>query len=277
MQNLSNNETSIRRKKASNNYKAPEILKGGKYNIKSYLWNLGIIFYVLFFKKYPYDGSNIKKILENMQLGEEKLEEKDDEYLDDLISKLLKEDPNKRMKWNEYFNHSFFKRHQKMDFWSKYKDKEKISNTRYTTIYKVLEMKSLEYRAIKVYDKKLIREDFKFAQLGYSVKEKIDIYIEGFYNEINHMKMLCEEGNINTVKIIDSDETEDEVRIVMELCDENLLDFFSHKKEKFSFEEIYDFLNQINNTLKIMSQKKLVHRDLNLQNILIKYTNKEKS
>ena len=277
MQNLSNSETSIRRKKTSNNYKAPEILKGGNYNIKSDLWNLGIILYVLFFKKYPFDGSNIKEILENIQLGEEKLEETNDENLDDLISKLLKENPKERMEWNEYFNHAFFKRHQKMDFWSKYKDKEKISNTRYATIYKVLEMKSLEYRAIKVYDKKLLREDFKLALMGGSGKEKIDSYIEGFYNEINHMKMLCEEGNINTVKIIDSDETEDEVRIVMELCDENLLDFFSHKKENFNFEEIYDFLNQINNTLKIMSQKKLVHRALNLQNILVKYTNKEKS
>ena len=274
IQNLSNNETSIRRKKTNNNYKAPEILKGGKYNIKTDLWNLGIILYVLFFKEYPYVGDNINEIIGQIKFGEENLKDTGDSNLDDLIEQLLKENANERINWNEYFNHPYFKSHQNIDFWSKYKDKERIWNTRYASIYKVLEKKSLENRAIKVYEKKSIRDDY---QIGGSGKAKIEAYIEGFYNEINYMKMICEEGNINTVKIMDSDETDDEVCIVMECCDENLLDFFSHRKDNFTSEEIYDFLNQINNTLKIMSQKKLIHRALNLQNILLKYTNKDKT
>ena len=276
MQNLSNSETTIINK-SSNNCNAPEILKGGKYNIKTDLWNLGVILYVLFFKKYPFNGDNINEILEHIKFGEEYLKETEDVNLDDLIRQLLKENADERMNWNEYFNHPYFKNHQKINFWNKYKGKDKICNTRYATIYKVLEMKSLENRAIKVYDKKLIRDDFRKTEIGGFGKSKIETYIEGFYNEINHMKMLCEEGNINTVKILDSDETNEEVCIVMECGDENLLDFFSHRKDNFTTEEIYDFLNQINNTLKIMFQKKLIHRALNLQNILLKYTNKEKS
>ena len=32
-----------------------------------------------------------------------------DANLDDLICKLLEKKPNKRITWDEYFNHSFFK------------------------------------------------------------------------------------------------------------------------------------------------------------------------
>ena len=63
----------------------------------------------------------------------------------------------------------------------------------------------------------------------------------------------------------------------MELCDDNLMDFLIKKKSAFNSMEIYDILNQLNNTFKLMVEKKLVHRDLKLENILVKYENKEKT
>ena len=33
----------------------------------------------------------------------------DDQILNDLISRLVVADPDKRISWNEYFNHQFFK------------------------------------------------------------------------------------------------------------------------------------------------------------------------
>ena len=43
-----------------------------------------------------------------MQHQEKKLKKTNDEKLDDLINGLLEEYPNKRMSWEQYFNHPFF-------------------------------------------------------------------------------------------------------------------------------------------------------------------------
>ena len=69
---------------------------------------MGIIIYVLFFNKYPYQGENKYEILDQISLGEEILEKTGNSALDDLIRKLLIEEPEKRLTWEEYFNHSYF-------------------------------------------------------------------------------------------------------------------------------------------------------------------------
>ena len=66
----------------------------------------------------------------------------------------------------------------------------------------------------------------------------------------------------------------------MELCDNNLQHLLNQrKKEKkkgFNYKEIYDIMKQLNKTFRIMKEKKIIHRDLKLENILIKYIDKEK-
>ena len=107
------------------------------------------------------------------------------------------------------------------------------------------------------------------------------MYINKLFNEIENMKLI--EGknkeNINTVKLYEYFNTEKDFCIVMDLCDINLFQILSNKKsnEGFSEDEIYKILNQLNNTFKIMNENKLVHRDLKLQNILLKYKDKEKT
>ena len=85
--------------------------------------------------------------------------------------------------------------------------------------------------------------------------------------------------NINTVKFYEYFHTENEFCIVMELCDENLLQKLSRKEANkgFNIDEIYNILNQLNNSFRIMKENNIIHRDLKLQNILVKYTNKEKT
>ena len=67
----------------------------------------------------------------------------------------------------------------------------------------------------------------------------------------------------------------------MELCDKNLSTLLSEKiknnKEKpFTLEEIFEITKQLNNGFKIMKENKIIHRDLKLENILIKYNDKLK-
>ena len=257
------------------NYNAPEILKGEQYDDKSVLWNLGIIIYVLFFNDFPYKGNNEKEILDKIKNGEENLKKTGISDLDDLIRNLLVEDPEKRMNWKNYFEHPFFKE----EFLNFYEIIQKIGETRYAVVYKVKEKKSSEIRAIKVFDKRKIISNLRRKYFREPTDEEIEPYINSFFNEKNHMEIV--EGknkeNNNTVKLYEYFDNKDEFAIVMELCDDNLLSSLAKRNEPFNQLEIYDILNQLNNSFKIMSQNQLVHRDINLENILVKYENEEKT
>ena len=88
---------------------SPEVLKNqiNLISSKSDIWSLGIIIYYLYFKEYPYNGREyniIKQIEEN-----KKLKSTNNKELDDLIQQMLNPNINKRISWNNYFQHSFFK------------------------------------------------------------------------------------------------------------------------------------------------------------------------
>ena len=92
------------------NYIAPEILKRENYNEECDLWSLGIIIYVLLFRKNPFAGDNEYEILEKVKNEGKLMEKTNNQDLDDLIQSLLIEDPKNRLTWNQYFNHPFFRR-----------------------------------------------------------------------------------------------------------------------------------------------------------------------
>ena len=82
---------------------APEIFSNKVYNNKCDLWSIGCIIYFMKFQKYPFSGKN--QILK----GEYNLPEIKIKRMEDLIKKLLIADPNKRISWEDYFNHDYFK------------------------------------------------------------------------------------------------------------------------------------------------------------------------
>ena len=112
---ISKKETQFSKVRTKNmgtkDYMAPEVidLKGGNnYDYKCDLWSLGIIIYELYFGAVPYKGINEDIILRQIESGEKKLKKTNDKNLDDLINRLLEKNPNKRITWDEYFNHPFF-------------------------------------------------------------------------------------------------------------------------------------------------------------------------
>ena len=138
---------------------APEILKKENYDEKSDLWSLGVIIYMLAFKQYPFNGDNELLILNQINKFENSLKKQTgNEYLDDLIKKLLVEDPKKRLTWQQYFNHPFFK---SQDFRNFYEIENEISDTSFAKVYKAKLKGSNEYRAIKIFDKIKIINKFK--------------------------------------------------------------------------------------------------------------------
>ena len=87
-------------------------------------------------------------------------------------------------------------------------------------------------------------------------------------------KKQCQENNENSIKYYESFETTDEFAIVMELCHKNLSQLKIGKC--FNSKEIYEIIEQLNNTFKIMKENGIVHRDLKPDNILIKFEGEQK-
>ena len=82
----------------------------------------------------------------------------------------------------------------------------------------------------------------------------------------------------NIVKFIKCFETQYYIFIAMERCDTDLEKYLIKvKKVSFSNEEIRDILLQLNNAFRVMRQNKLIHRDLKLDNIMMKFVDKEKT
>lgn len=78
--------------------------------------------------------------------------------------------------------------------------------------------------------------------------------------------------NKNTVIFYDYFQTKDEFCIVQELCAGSLVNIFK-EKGKFNSQEIFDVLNQLNNSFRIMKDNNLSHKDLRLEKILYKKDN----
>jgi surface protein len=86
--------------------------------------------------------------------------------------------------------------------------------------------------------------------------------------EIEILKIMKSKYSVNFLESIEKD---DNIYIVMELCDGDLNDLLENKNENLDIITIIKIINQLNEVLKLMHSKKIEHRDLKPENILIKY------
>ena len=155
------------------------------------------------------------------------------------------------------------------DYKEKYELEKRIGFGLYTEVYKAKIKGTNDLRAIKIIKLDAIKDELeKQGETTQGLKD----YIDNIKNEIQNMK-ICAENNENSVKYYESFQTKNEIAIVLELCDDCLSKF--KNKKSFNAKKIREILKQLNNTLKIMKEKKIVHRDLKPDNILIK-TEKDK-
>jgi len=96
--------------------------------------------------------------------------------------------------------------------------------------------------------------------------------IEALKKELFIMRLLSDE---NSVKLIEDFETEEKYNLVMELCDSDLdIELKKRKSETkrgFNELEVQAIMNQFNEIFKKMQKERVIHRDLKLKNIMIKY------
>jgi len=141
----------------------------------------------------------------------------------------------------------------------KYDLLEKISEDTFGKLYKAKLKNTDELRAIKIINKQ------SMIDLGEDFYED---FLKSFY-----IMDICCLNNINSVKLYEYYINENELIIVTELMDETLKQFLRKRAQGLNSAEILEILTQLNNTFKIMNNNRIVHRNLNLDNIFVKYQN----
>ena len=132
-----------------------------------------------------------------------------------------------------------------------------------------------QYVAIKKIKKEQLKEDIKENLCVDEITEEdFKKEISKFNKELKIMQIChCE----NSVEIYDYFDTEKEFMTVMELCDSTLFKELSKTKKGFNGRQIKEILLQLNNVFKKLLDNNIAHRDIKLNNILIKYLNKDKT
>ena len=159
-----------------------------------------------------------------------------------------------------------------------YETIEAIGSGAFGTVYKGKEKGKDELRAIKVIDLERVNVYLTNQYSGEDIKEHSNLCLNGFISEFEIMK-LCSKCD-NSVKCYEYFKNEDNFVIIMELCDNNLSKYLAKRMidcgKGLNSEEILEIMKQINKVFKVMKENNITHRNLKLENILIKYLNGKK-
>ena len=136
-----------------------------------------------------------------------------------------------------------------INIWEKFKQIYKIGYGAYGKVYKVQNIETGVYFAMKEIE-----------------KEKFEGREDKLLNEVEIMKKINTENSVFINEVINKKEY---LYIIMDLCECNLEDYIKRRKNSITINEIREVLIQLNNTFKIMLNKKIKYGDLKLNNILI--------
>ena len=270
--NLFNLIKSFSKKNENICYISPELLKKeAKYEQICDLWSLGIIIYYFRVKNFPYDFNSNIDIINQINSSRFSLKTSDNDKFNSLIEGLLEKEPKRRLKWEEYFHHKFFINREYTQY---YELLGSLGGESCYEIKKVKEKKTNLEKVIKVINKEEIRNQYRTKVDKEIDESEIKEFVKLLVEQTKIMKIIEDnKENKNTVQFFEYFNTKKEFAIVMEKCDTDLSHTFINRKNNFSLEEIKELLIQLNNTFRIMSENKIIHGDLKLENILIKIEN----
>ena len=145
--------------------------------------------------------------------------------------------------------------------------------TIFSEVYEALDLINNRKCALKIFNKKEIKKDLINNYKNYE-SEEIEKEFISVINSIKNEKMITEIcKSKNTVELYEYLETEDLIILSMELYETDLDNF--NKKMGGDLNDninlIQNIFNDLNNAIKILYQKKIMHRDIKLENIFLKF------
>lgn len=173
-------------------YMAPEI-QSGRYTSKSDIWSVGVMMYLLRFGEMPNFKDTYKLDQNNIIFSEE-----DTEILN-LLNKIF-EEPTKRISWNEYFSHEFFRTEvQNVDNLNK----KKIFKNIYDCKNEITSMLILNNKDLCVSSKDFI---FVFNTNNFCLKNQFPINKNYIINHLlsledNSIGASLDDGNFYIIKL----------------------------------------------------------------------------
>lgn len=100
-------------------YMSPEILNYNSYDTKSDLWSIGIIIYEMLTGKPPFKAKNINELIimsKKEIIIPDYIKNNISISCLDLLNKLLNNDKNKRICWDDYFNHEWLSDNKLLEY-----------------------------------------------------------------------------------------------------------------------------------------------------------------
>lgn len=93
-------------------FQAPELVEGSvKFSgYKIDIWSSGVTLYSITTGKYPFDGENIYRLIDNISKGQFTMPEDLEPTLQDLLTGMLRKDPNQRSSLKEIKDHPWYRR-----------------------------------------------------------------------------------------------------------------------------------------------------------------------
>jgi len=136
-------------------YMAPEIMLKKRYNNKSDLWSVGVIFFELLFGTTPYKAKNMIDLMTNIKNKPIKFPHNNiSSECRKLLLELLQKDPENRISWEKLFEHAWFQTDEIMDAENALMD---ISFTKSFPIIKSLNS-SNQFKSTQLFKHKSIRD-----------------------------------------------------------------------------------------------------------------------
>lgn len=145
-----------------------------------------------------------------------------------------------------------------------YEQQEILDYNVYGVTHKCIEIKTNKIVAVKIIDKKYLE--------GLCSQQNLDNTLDTIRQEIELLAKMSGEYSLH---VIDETETNDSFYVITEIWDTNLENYLNNKKRGLNIDEIKDIFNKLNIAFKRMDDNKIIHENLNMQNILIKYNNNE--
>ena len=273
---------------------APEVLSKEKYDSKCDLWSIGVIIYELIFNKLPFTAQNKQELIDKInrmtKIDIPKNIPVSNECID-LLNKLFQKDREKRITFEEYFNHKFFSQEHKMELLKIYckeeyekiiKQKEKEKQIKRLNLTdEEFDAKYVKLRLIKDYEKyKLFKaknkENNNIVYIKEILREIIDKNKENLNIFNKEIELLSKLKGFNFPKCLEIYETNKYYFFIFECFNGNILDDYILKRKGILNDSLKkSIILQLKPSFSELQKRNIILKDINSDNLIFFYYQNE--